>query len=77
MSRDLIKVKGFILKKAWSRWLPAETMTGADYIDDLALLAYYNKIQPPNQNPYGHWPLYDQKYEQSSSALNKKELFPL
>ena len=33
---DLAK-NGFILKKARSRWYPAETIT--DYTDDLALLA--------------------------------------
>ena len=34
---DLIK-NGFTLKKARSRWYPAETMIDADYADDLAFL---------------------------------------
>ena len=38
MSTDLIKENGFTLKKARSRRYPAETITGADYIDDLTLL---------------------------------------
>ena len=36
-SIDLKKENGFILKKARSRWYPAETIT--DYADDIALLA--------------------------------------
>ena len=39
MSIDLIKENGFTLKKARSRWHPAETITDADYADDIALLA--------------------------------------
>ena len=35
---DLIKENRFTLKKA-SRWYSAETITGADYADDLVLLA--------------------------------------
>ena len=39
MSIDLIKENGFTLKKkARNRWYSAETMTDADYVDDLALL---------------------------------------
>ena len=39
MLRDLIKENGFILKKARCRQYAAETITGADYADNLALLA--------------------------------------
>ena len=39
MSIDWKKENGFTLKKAKSRWYPAETITDADYIDDLTLLA--------------------------------------
>ena len=35
----LIKENGFTLKKTRSKWYLAETMTDADYIDDLILLA--------------------------------------
>ena len=38
-SLDTIKEEGFTLKKARSRRYPAQTMTDADYADDLALLA--------------------------------------
>ena len=38
-SIDLMKGNGFILKKARSGWYPVETITDANYIDDLALLA--------------------------------------
>ena len=38
MSIDLIKENGFTLKKTRSRQYPAETMTDADYTDDLVLL---------------------------------------
>ena len=38
-SLDLIKDKGLTLKKAKSRRYPAQTITDADYADDLALLA--------------------------------------
>ena len=38
-SIDLMKVNGFTLKKTRSRWYPAETITDADYADDIALLA--------------------------------------
>ena len=39
-SLDLIKENGFTLKKNPEvRWYPAETITDADYADDLALLA--------------------------------------
>jgi len=38
-SLDTIKEKGFTLKKARSRRYPAQTVTDADYADDLALLA--------------------------------------
>ena len=36
---DLIKKIGFALKKARSRWYPAELVTDTDYADDLGLLA--------------------------------------
>ena len=36
---DLIKEKDFRLKKARSRWYSVETLTDADYADDLALFA--------------------------------------
>ena len=36
---DLMKENGFILKKARSRRYPAQTITDADYADDIALLA--------------------------------------
>ena len=39
MSTDLIKENSFTLKKISKRWYPTETMTDADYADDLALLA--------------------------------------
>ena len=35
-SIDLIKENGFSLKKVRSRWYPAETITDANYADDLA-----------------------------------------
>ena len=35
---DLIKENGFTLKKARSRQYPAETITDANYTDDLVLL---------------------------------------
>ena len=38
MSMGQIKENGFTLKKARSRQYPAEMITDADYIDDLALL---------------------------------------
>ena len=38
-SLDTIKEKGFTLRKARSRRYPAQTVTDADYADDLALLA--------------------------------------
>ena len=38
-SKDLIKKKRFDTKKARRRQYPAETITGADYTDDLTLLA--------------------------------------
>ena len=37
-SIDLIKENGFTLKKARIGWYPAETITDADYADDVALL---------------------------------------
>ena len=37
-SINLMKENGFILKKTKSRRYPAETLTEADYADDLALL---------------------------------------
>ena len=37
-SIDPIKVNGFTLKKARSRWYPAETIMDADCADDIALL---------------------------------------
>ena len=36
---DLIKENGFTLKKARSRWYSTETITDADYADDIAFLA--------------------------------------
>ena len=39
MSIDLMKDNGFTLKKARSRQYPAQTITDADYADDVALLA--------------------------------------
>ena len=39
-SIDQIKENGFTLKKARSRRYPTETMTDADYADDLPLLAH-------------------------------------
>ena len=38
-SIDIIKENGFTLKKARSGWYPAETITDADNVDDIALLA--------------------------------------
>ena len=35
---DLMKKNGFTLAKARSRWYPAQTITDADYTDDIALL---------------------------------------
>ena len=46
MSIDLIKKNGFIQTKASNRQYPTETMTDADYADDLALLA--NNLSKPN-----------------------------
>ena len=43
-SIDKIKEYGFKLTKEWSRRYPAETITDADYADDIALLA-----NTPNQ----------------------------
>ena len=37
--RDLTKVNGFTLKKARSRWYPAQTTMDTDYADDIVLLA--------------------------------------
>ena len=37
-SIDQIKENGFTLKKARSKWYLAETISDADYIDDLVLL---------------------------------------
>ena len=39
MSINAMKENSFILKKARSRWYPAQTITNADYADDMALLA--------------------------------------
>ena len=36
---DLMKENGFTLEKARSRRYPAQTITNADYIDEVALLA--------------------------------------
>ena len=33
-----MKENVFTLKKAWSRWYPAQTISDADYADDIALL---------------------------------------
>ena len=41
---DKIKEKGFELTKKRSRWYPAKTITDADYVDDVAILA-----NTPNQ----------------------------
>ena len=38
-SIDLMKENGFTLKKAKSRWFPAETITDADNADDIVLLS--------------------------------------
>ena len=38
-SIDLIKIKGFTLKKIWGRRYPTETTTNSFYLDDLELLA--------------------------------------
>ena len=38
MPIDQIKENGFTLKKARSRWYPTESMTDADYADDLLLI---------------------------------------
>ena len=42
MSVDLMKEIGFTLKKARSKWYLIETITDADYTDDLVLLANAN-----------------------------------
>ena len=39
ISIDLMKENGFTLKKAKSRWYPAETVMDIDYIDDIVFLA--------------------------------------
>ena len=39
MSIDLMKENGFTLKKERSRWYSAQTLTDADYADDIALQA--------------------------------------
>ena len=39
MSINLMKGNGFTLKKARSKWYSAKTVTGANYADDIALLA--------------------------------------
>ena len=37
---DLIKENGYMLKKAKSRWYPAETITNVDDVDDSASCKY-------------------------------------
>ena len=44
---DLMKENGFILERARYRRYPAQTITDADYADDIALLAH-----TPNQAEY-------------------------
>ena len=39
MSIDIIRENGFILKKARSRWYPAEIIMDTDYADNIAFLA--------------------------------------
>ena len=76
-----INENGFTLKKFRSRPYPAETMTDADYADDLVLLTntsaqaeslLYNLEQEPEALT-SMWT----QIRRSSLTLNKKELFPL
>ena len=46
---DTIKENGFKLAKKKSRMYPAKTITDADYVDDIALLA--NEPTRQSQNP--------------------------
>ena len=55
-SIDLIKEDGFTKKKTRSRWYPTETITSADYADDLALLA-----KTSGESSRRHWPLRERK----------------
>ena len=70
MSIDLIKEDGFKLKKGL---YPSETMTDADYEDDLALLAY----MPAQADPLLYCLVQAVKWMQSACVLNKKRLSPL